>query len=89
MWDKAVLLSPTGMLSDKHVDAASTLLAGQFPRILSSMKLQSHLGLLPVDHEASTYTQTARVQGYIYTMSCSNNYVYTCTHVYTLSVLVV
>ena len=33
MADKEILLSQTGMLSDKHIDAASLLLSTQFPSI--------------------------------------------------------
>ena len=40
MEDKAVLESPKGMLTDKHMDAASQLLAIHFPHIQG---LQSYL----------------------------------------------
>ena len=59
--DREILLAPTGMLSDKHVNAAMTLLSGQFPKtsgLQSSLKLQSRLGFFPIDLDKQT-----RVQG--------------------------
>ena len=55
--DREILLSPTGMLSDKHIDAACSLLGSQFPKIeglQSSLKLQSHRGFYPINVSAKT-----------------------------------
>lgn len=52
MTDKAVLESPDGMLTDKHVDAASKLLAAQFPNLQglrSSLQCQSIDGFPPIE----------------------------------------
>ena len=62
MADKEILLSQTGMLSDKHIDAASLLLSTQFPSIQglqSSLKLQSRHGFLPVQ-----MASRPRIQGW-------------------------
>ncbi len=58
--DREILLAPTGMLSDKHVDAAMTLLSGQFPKISglqSSLKLQFRLGFRPIDLDKRSKVQ--------------------------------
>ena len=50
--DKAVLESPDGMLTDKHIDAASKLLAAQFPHLQglqSSLTCQTTDDFTPVD----------------------------------------
>ena len=49
--DKAVLQSPDGMLSDKHMDAANELLANQFPHLQGlqyPLKYKAASGLIPV-----------------------------------------
>ena len=51
MRDKAVLESPNGMLTDKHMDAASKLLSTQFPHmqgLQSSLRYQTAGGLTPI-----------------------------------------
>ena len=52
MKDKVVLESQDGMLTDKHMDAASKLLAAQFPRLQglqSTLKYQTARGLTPIN----------------------------------------
>ncbi len=58
--DREILLAPTGMLSDKHVDAAMTLLSGQFPKtsgLQSSLKFQFRLGFRPIDLDKRSKVQ--------------------------------
>ncbi|XP_064401899.1 histone acetyltransferase KAT6A-like [Halichondria panicea] len=60
--DREILLAPTGMLSDKHVDAAMILLSGQFSKtsgLQSSLKVQFRLGFRPIDLDKRT-----RVRGF-------------------------
>ena len=68
MADKEILLSQMGMLSDKHIDAASLLLSTQFPSIQglqSSLKLQSRHGFLPVQMASRPRIQGWSIQ-YVY-----------------------
>ena len=68
MADKEILLSQTGMLSDKHIDGASLLLSTQFPSIQvlqSSLKLQSRHGFLPVQMASRPRIQSWSIQ-YVY-----------------------
>ena len=51
MRDKAVLETHKGMLTDKHMDAASKLLSAQFPHmkgLQSSLRYQTAGGLTPI-----------------------------------------
>ena len=64
MFDREVLLSPDGLLSDKHIDAASDLLVRQFSGIQglqSSLKQLSRRGFNPIDPVTKSKT---RVQGW-------------------------